>query len=160
MSKKPGGAEKGGFKLSYREEDVLEVILDLEKSKGEARVSELANKLELATPTVTEIVARLSKKGLVSHQKYGKVRLTDEGRRRAESIAKRHEVLTEMLIRVLGVPREVAESDACYMEHGLSETTLTRIIGLLEFLEDCLPKIIPGFEEQLRYYLELGECRP
>lgn len=158
MSGRPDATEKGR-RLSYREEDVLEAILNLEKLKGEARVSELANRLELAAPTVTEIVARLSKKGFVDHQKYGRVKLTSEGRRKAESIARRHEVLTEMLVRVLKVPREVAEGDACYMEHGLSEITLSRIVGLLRFLETCVSESVPDFEEQLAHFLETGKCR-
>ncbi len=114
-------------------EDYLEVIYLLSREKGYARVVEIARALGVKPPSVTQMVRRLGERGLVSFERYGKVRLTEVGRAVAQRIIGRHTVLKTFL-RALGVSDVIAEEDACAMEHVLHEETVKVFRKLAEFL--------------------------
>ena len=74
----------------------------------------------------------LADKGLLEHERYGYVRLTEEGERMVEEIIERHETIALFLRDVLGVSPDIAAEDACRMEHVLSPETLERMRVLRE----------------------------
>jgi len=86
---------------------------------------------------VTAALNVLKEKGLVTQERYGKVFLTPEGRKRALVVQRRHRVLRKFLVDVLGVGEKVAENDACLMEHAVSPETMEKLI---EFLENTVPE--------------------
>jgi DtxR family transcriptional regulator, manganese transport regulator len=104
-------------------EDYLEAIMQLVEEQGEARVGELARYMGVSHVTVTRIVSRLAKKGLVETEPYRPVELTAEGRRIADRMRERHEVVLSFL-RSIGVPARQAEIDAEGIEHHVSEETI------------------------------------
>ena len=121
----------------FREEEYLEAILILEERRGRARVKELSEMLGVKPPSVVEYLEKLVRKGLVDYAKgRGEIRLTKEGRRIAEQVYRKHMLLRKFL-EMIGVPKEIAEEDACKIEHVVSRTTLDRIIALIELLETC-----------------------
>jgi len=116
-------------------EDYLEAILVLSGSiSGSVRVTDLSDKLGVSKPSVSVAVRKLADAGLVSHERYGDIKLTTSGRRRAQDVAGRHELLSRFLKDVLGVNGTVAEQDACRLEHDLSLETVIRLSHFVEFL--------------------------
>ena len=104
-------------------EDYLERIYLLIQERRVARVKDIAESMGVKNPSVNNAISELKKLGFVEQEPYGYVLLTKEGEEEAERIIGRHRLLHDFLMR-LGVPTEVAEQDACSMEHYLSEETL------------------------------------
>ena len=120
---------------SKREEEYLEAMYILMLRKGSIRVKDLAELLQIKPPSVVEFLDRLASKGLVKYEKHGVIELTEKGIEIAKRIYERHEALKKFLRNVLNLPEEIAEEDACKIEHYLHEETIRRIIKFLEFLE-------------------------
>jgi len=118
-------------KLSASMQDYLEAILELEESGEAVRVTDIANKLQIAKASVNQTLNKFKKKGLVRQEMYGPVELTKEGRHMAEKVRQTHRQIKRFLIEVLNVDPEIAEEDACRMEHAVSAHTMER---LTEFL--------------------------
>lgn len=104
-------------------EDYAEAIAELTAATGEARATDLARRLGVSHVTVIRTVARLQRNGLVTTRPYRSIFLTEKGTRLAEASRQRHELVVEML-RALGVPEAVAQSDAEGIEHHVSPETL------------------------------------
>lgn len=113
-------------------EDYLEAILNLEDAQGNVRSVDVANMLGVSRPSVNKALGILKKMGYVSQQPYGSIRLTDEGRNRANSVLDRHTVIKGFLTKVLGVNPETADEDACRMEHVMSEETMDKLTRYIE----------------------------
>lgn len=113
-------------------QDYLEVILNLVQENKSARVTDIAEQLSIAKPSVIQALALLKEKGLIVQDRYGPVELTTEGRRYAVRIQHRHKVIYGFLTQVLGVSPKAAEEDACLMEHDLSGETFERLIEYLQ----------------------------
>jgi DtxR family manganese transport transcriptional regulator len=104
-------------------EDYVELIDDLIRESGEARVVDIASRLGVSHVTVSKTILRLIRDGLVVSEPYRAVFLTPQGRRLARAARRRHDLVLEFLLS-LGVPRAAAEADAEGIEHHLSTTTL------------------------------------
>ena len=111
-------------------EDYLEEIHVLINECGAARVRDVAGRLHVKMPSVVKAISELKKLELVSQEPYGDIRLSEKGRRLAVMILGRHTLLRAFLER-LGVSSDVADRDACLMEHILSAETLDRIRDFL-----------------------------
>lgn len=114
-------------------EDYLELIAGLIDSKGYARVADIAEGLGIAQPSVSNMVQRLDEKGLINHEKYRGMTLTEEGARVAQRIVKRHKMLEEFL-DLLGIDPATAYEDLEGMEHHISSQTLRGIEQLMREL--------------------------
>jgi len=132
--KSPGpaiDAQASGFESvrtahhSEMAEDYVEMIADLIRRNGSARPVEIAERLGVAQPTVSKNLSRLKREGLVLHDPYRTVQLTDAGRKLAEECQIRHRIVVDFLI-ALGISPETAEHDAEGIEHHVSEETLAR----------------------------------
>jgi len=119
-------------KLSPNMEDYLETIYLLELERGNVRVKDIAEKMEITMPSVSSALKNLEKQGFVSHDRYDLVVLTPQGARVAEEVYRRHEVIRDFLSQVLGLDAEIAERDACGMEHIISPETLESLSRFLE----------------------------
>lgn len=113
-------------KLSQSLEDYLEMIHMLRVEGGGARVKDIAEALSVKMPSVAKAVQELKKLGLVTQKPYSGVELTDAGEKLAADVLNRHLLLKSFLMR-LGVSEDVADKDACCMEHILSAETLSKI---------------------------------
>jgi len=116
-------------------EDYLEAIHEIaeQAEDGEARVKDIAGALGVTRPSVVGMLKHLAEHGLVAHDHYGGVGLTAKGAKLARQTAERHGVLRNFLEEVLGLDAEVAEEDACRMEHTLSPETIDRFVALEQF---------------------------
>ncbi|MDC3063379.1 manganese-binding transcriptional regulator MntR [Alphaproteobacteria bacterium] len=104
-------------------EDYTEMIAELIKDTGEARVVDLAERFGVTSPTVNSIIRRLVRDGFVESKPYRSIFLTDKGKKLAEFCKKRHEIVFKFLIS-LGVNLEIAKNDAEGIEHHVSPETL------------------------------------
>lgn len=107
-------------------EDYLEAIHRQIAETGVARVVDVAHILGVKMPSVNNAVKELAKLGFVEYERYKEIKITDEGRRQAALIFKRHTLLKSFLLSI-GVSEVNAEKDACSMEHILSAETLDRL---------------------------------
>jgi DtxR family Mn-dependent transcriptional regulator len=109
-------------------EDYLEMVGFLaEEGDGSVRVTDIASRLGVSKPSALTAIRTLEERGYLEHERYRGVALTATGAARAAEIRSRHEFLTAFLRDVVGVEAEIAEKDACRMEHVLSEETLARM---------------------------------
>jgi len=134
-------------------EDYLEAIAKLREEEPSVRVTQISKRLGVKKPSVTAALHKLSEDGLVKHRRYGVVELTPEGRRIAEEVMRRHEVLFRFLSEVLDIDGEIAQGDACRVEHLLSPTSLDRLAKFVEFVLTC-PKGQPVWHKGFKYYSE------
>ena len=104
-------------------EDYVELIADLIKVHKEARASDLAIRLGVSPPTVTNALSRLKEEGYIDSKPYRSIFLTERGRKLASKCKQRHQIVLEFLIR-LGVDPETAEFDAEGIEHHISDQTI------------------------------------
>ncbi len=120
--------------LSASLEDYLEAIHEICLAGGVARMRDIAGRLKVSSASAHAAVSRLSEMGLATHERYEYVKLTDFGRAYAERVVRRHKMLKRFLSQILGVSNEIAEHDACQLEHGVSPETLERLVQFMEFL--------------------------
>jgi len=138
--------------MRRREEEYLEAMYILMKRKKVIRVKDLSKILKVKPPSVIGYLKKLAEKGLIYYEKYGYIFLTDEGLAVAERIYKRHIALKDFLSEILMLPNEVAERDACEMEHVLQDITLKRIVKLTEFIKkhsERSPQFLGALKEHL-----------
>ena len=144
-----------GKEQSASMEDYLETVAVLQAEGKVVRVNQIGQALGVKMPSVTAALKKLTDEGLVKHEKYGHVELTTKGGKAAREIFHRHEVLRRFLTEVLNITDEIAEEDACKMEHAISTVTLGRLATFMEFVEAC-PKGEPTWLSNYGYYLEHG----
>ena len=121
--------------LTRAGEDYLEAIYRLsgEGADGDAvRSVDVAERLGVSKASVNKALSMLKETGMVEQSRYGRVTLTSEGRRYATLVWRAHRALRLFLESDLGVDPEVADREACLMEHVLSEDTMGRLIAYLE----------------------------
>jgi len=108
-------------------ENYLTAILRLEDDLGVAATKELADRLAVAPPSVTGMLKKLDRDGLVNHERYRGTWLTDEGREVAEAVLRRHRLVETFLVRELGLPEDQVHAEACRLEHALSDKVVDRL---------------------------------
>jgi len=124
-------------KLSPSLEDYFEAVLILVRRGRVARVRDIAAHLQVGKSSVTGAIKTLAKRGLVNYEPYQFITLTDRGRELAEDISGRHVLLREFLSDVLGLDEEVAEANACRMEHAVDAELLDRLGKFSVFVRNC-----------------------
>ncbi|HDO19317.1 MAG TPA: metal-dependent transcriptional regulator [Thermoplasmatales archaeon] len=141
--------------MKKREEDYLETIYNISKEKGVAKTVEIAKTLGVKPASVTEMLQKLYSKKLVNYSKYGGVTLTARGMEIGRSVKERHDTLMEVL-EILQVPHEIAEKDACIMEHNLNPITIAQLKKFVDFIRKC-PRGEPEWIKHFKIYSETGE---
>lgn len=118
-------------------EDYLEAVFRLSRTQRVVRMRDIANLLCVTASAATCTVRTLTKRGLLSHERYEDVTLTERGQEIAEEVLRRHEELSAFLERVLLLDPEMAEEEACRLEHAISELTLERLQRFAAALRGC-----------------------
>ena len=109
----------------------METILLLHQQTGFVRSVDIANKLDYTKPSVSRAMSILKKNGFISMDRSGQILLTEKGLQKASEIYERHCLITNFLERVLSVSPEIAEQDACRIEHIISQETVDKIKALM-----------------------------
>lgn len=110
-------------------EDYLEAILvqEIRHDSDKVRSTDIAKHLGVSRPSVSRAMSILKADGYVEMETYGDVSLTAKGRAVAEEVYDRHRMLTRFLRDILGVDREIAEHDACLIEHDISSQSMQKL---------------------------------
>ncbi|SDF30643.1 iron (metal) dependent repressor, DtxR family [Methanolobus vulcani] len=143
-----------------RTEDYLKVIEKIIERKGYAQVKDVSRELEISSPSVTGMFKKLTKMGFINYEKYGGVTLTPEGEKIAKCTMEKHGVIKDFLL-ILGLDKEIADQDACKIEHVLAPETFETLTKFVEFMN--MKDEWPYWLDHFNYYCETGEyidCSP
>ncbi len=134
--------------LSRKAEDYLEAILNisLQGGKGYARVKEIARALNVKPSSVVEMARRLNGMGLVNYKKYEGITLTPKGKKIAKVVKDRHETIRAFL-EIIKVPPQIANKDACIMEHELEPETIEQLRSFVRFVRSA-----PDYPQWLQHF--------
>ena len=119
-------------RMSPSLEDYLETVFKLTNDDTGVRTTDIAAELGVSKASVNQAVGLLSDRGYVRQERYGPVYLTENGKIRARTIYKRHQIIKAFLISILGVDEQTAEEDACNIEHVISKETMDRLTDYME----------------------------
>jgi DtxR family Mn-dependent transcriptional regulator len=122
-----GGRRPARQRLSPSQEDYLKQIFLLGDGVESVSTRDLSTRLAVRPASVTGMVQRLAEQGLVSHEPYRGVSLTDDGRRVALEMLRHHRLLETFLEQVLGYGWDEVHDEAERLEHVISERFETRI---------------------------------
>ena len=120
--------------LTSSMEDYLEMIYRTCMEEEYVRTNQLAEKLNVRPSSTTKVIQKLRELGLVDYQKYGIIKLTEEGKDIGDFLLKRHEIIEEFL-KNLGI-EETRLKDTEMIEHDVSLNTLQNICILNKFLSN------------------------
>jgi DtxR family transcriptional regulator, Mn-dependent transcriptional regulator len=113
------------------QEDYLKALYQLHGDLRPVPTRDLAQRLGISSPSVSEMVTRLSAQGLVEHDRYRGQQLTREGRKVALELVRHHRLLEMFLVQVLGYSWDEVHDEAERLEHVISERMEQRIFELL-----------------------------
>jgi DtxR family Mn-dependent transcriptional regulator len=142
-------------KLTQSLEDYLEAIYLISLTSKVVRVKKVSEFLDVKMPSVVDAIGKLSEKGLVAHEKYGYLELTDKGYEIAEEVYGKHEKIYKFLNEILGVSTSASKKDACNIEHYISKETMTKMIKFSEFVNTS-PAGYPQWLKNFYYYAKHG----
>ncbi len=122
-------------KVSMSHEDYLEAIVMLGGTDSQSvRSVDIAKQMDVSKASVNKAIGLLKEHGLADQPYYGDVTLTKKGYDYAKAVYKRHRYLTAFLSKALGIPDDVAEDEACLMEHAISDESFEKWIAYIEGL--------------------------
>ena len=142
-------------------EDYAKTIYGLAEWEGAAvTASALAKNLGVSNPSVTLMVRKMADLGLVDHQPYAPIRLTEDGRRLALAMVRRHRLIETWLVRDLGYSWDEVHDEAERLEHSVSELFVERLAEKLGHPEvDPHGDPIPAKDLSMRYPQTILLCR-
>ena len=105
-------------------QNYLETILILSQSGKPIRSIDIVNELDFTRASVSVAMKNLRENGYIEVDYNGYITLTNSGKRIADSMYERHVLISDWLI-FLGVEKKIAVSDACKMEHVLTEQSFS-----------------------------------
>lgn len=123
--------------VSNQAEEYLETIYRLESKFGFARTMEISRKLKVVPGSVTNTIENLEKKGLVFHEPYKGVKLTENGRKIASKILRRHRLAERLLTDFLHLDWSEVHEPACKLEHALSTDIIKQLEKVLGHPKRC-----------------------
>ena len=146
-------------------EDYVKAIYVLESDAGSATTTALAERLDVRPASVSGMLPKLTSLGLVEHEPYHGVRLTDRGRRVALEVVRHHRLLELFLVESLGMTWDEVHAEAEVLEHVISEELEELIAAKLGYPTldphgDPIPSrdlTVPADESRHLYALEPGE---
>jgi len=118
-------------------EEYLEAVYRLEREGPGVTTSGLATSLGVAPASVSGMLKKLNKDGYVQHVARGEVILTRQGLEVAVRVLRRHRLAERLLTDVLGMPWDEVHSEACMLEHAISQKVEEKLVSLLNDPKTC-----------------------
>ncbi len=140
---------------------LLDVYLE-EQRKKYVRLKDIAARRNVKLPSALKAVKELVKRGLMSHEHYGYIELTEQGANEAANLYEKHKMLYKFLNSGLRISESIAEKDAHKIEHDLHKETVVQITKFVEFMEKSR---LNGKDRWIEHFTEfintgkLPECR-
>jgi len=136
--------------LSLPQQQYVEVIDELVREAGLARITDVAERLDVRLPSASQVVKRLVDNGLAVRNERLEVGLTARGRMIAEHLDRRHQALRRFMVDVMAMDADRADELACRIEHCVDGRFAERLVDLAEFLEREYPWAIKGIADHVR----------
>src|SRR4051794_30225556 len=118
-------------------QEYLESLYWLHEAGIERTPTNLSRAMQVSPPSVTEMVRRMEKDGLVSRGADKKITLTDEGSKVARHVVSRHRLVEAFLVKIMGVPWDEVHEEAEAFEMGVTETLEARMLELIGQARTC-----------------------
>ncbi len=118
-------------------QDYLRAIAKLSKNGDSVKTTEISKYFQIAPASVTEMIKKLSKKGFVNYLAYHGTTLTLKGKREAKRISRKHRLLEKFLSDILHLGKDKVHSQACEMEHTLTDETEESLCRFLKHPDTC-----------------------
>ncbi|WP_347177475.1 metal-dependent transcriptional regulator [Glycomyces sp. L485] len=126
----------------------LRTILELEEEGVPALRARIAERLDQSGPTVSQTVGRMQRHGLLNVKSDRHLELTEEGRKQAVAVMRKHRLAERLLVDVIGMSYVEAHDEACKWEHVMSDSVERRVYELLEHpTRSPYGNTIPGLQE-------------
>ena len=155
--------------LPQRTQEYLKLLWGISERAGESggqasvSLSELSRRAQQKNSTTSEAIKRLQSRGLVEHEPYSGVRLTELGARLAVTMIRRHRLIETFLVETLGYTWDEIHADADLLEHAATDRFIDRIDELLSFpTRDPHGDPIPSADGRVEDLgvMSLAECTP
>ena len=124
-------------KESKNIEEYMEALYRLTRNGNKASTSEISQRLNVAPPSVTEMLKKLEKKGYVEYSAYQGSNLTAEGLKLGEKVTRKHRLLERFLYDILHIRKDQVHAQACEMEHALSDDAEESLCRFLKHPDKC-----------------------
>jgi DtxR family Mn-dependent transcriptional regulator len=118
-------------------EEYVEAIYSFNEKGEPARTNELAKRLKVAPPSVTDMLKKLSKEGFIEYEPYKGAILTGKGMALAQKVVRKHRLLERFLYDFLGLKKEKVHEEACRLEHSLSDEAAAALCKALNIPKTC-----------------------
>ncbi len=138
--------------MTASQEDYLKTIYVLVLHKNEARVTDIADYLQVSKASVNRALKSLKEIDLVDYEAYGEIKLTERGKEEATNVIKKQNVLKAFLMQILNVDSKTAEEEAKKMKHAISEDTVNKF-------SEYIKSIIKVDELKCNYSPENERCQ-
>ena len=115
-------------------EDYIEMIYRLSNEIGFTRVGDLSKALNVKPASITNMIKKLDELSLVSYERYGYIKLTDEGKIYGEYLLYRHNTI-EKFLKTIGVSKNILEETE-KIEHVLNKDTFQRIENFINIIDN------------------------
>ncbi|MEU9076575.1 metal-dependent transcriptional regulator [Kitasatospora sp. NPDC004745] len=126
----------------------LRTILELEEEGIVPMRARIAERLEQSGPTVSQTVGRMERDGLLQVAGDRHLELTEDGRRLAVRVMRKHRIAECLLVDVIGLEWEQVHEEACRWEHVMSETVERKVLAMLGHpTQSPYGNPIPGLDE-------------
>lgn len=124
-------------KLTEHQEMYLKAIFVLAEEHNVARVKDIAKYLGVTKSSVSSALKHLGEKELIDYDPYSYATLTVKGHALAEELLNKYDILSDFLTDILAIPKDLAEENACRMEHVVDDFVLERLVQFLKFFKNC-----------------------
>ncbi len=118
-------------------QDYLKTVYSLTKNGDLVSTTEISQKLDVAPASVTEMLKKLSEEGYIKYHPYHGSTLTEKGLKEAQKVTRKHRLLEKFLTDVLHIGKDKVHTQACQMEHALSDEAEESHCRLLQHPDRC-----------------------
>lgn len=133
-------------------QEYVEIIYELQKNNKVARVKEIAGRRGVSCSSVSIALNLLKKKELIEHENYGLVELTEKGLQLGEELEERHRTIRNFFVNILNVEPEIAENDACKLEHLIHQDIFNSLLDFVEFMNEN-SEWVEKFKQQQQIFI-------
>lgn len=148
--------------ISLNEENYLKAIYHLTKDKQTVSVNEISKFLHLKMPSINSMMKKFAEKNWVIYESYKPITITEEGKRRAALVVRKHRLTEMFLVQQMGFGWDEVHEIAEQIEHIKSDIFFDKIDQLLDFPKvdphgSPIPDKMGNIIEQ--NYRKLSECK-
>ncbi len=118
-------------------QDYLKTVYSLSKNEELVNTTEISEKLGVAPASVTEMLKKLAHEGYIDYSPYHGSTLTEKGLEEAKKVARKHRLLETFLSDVLHIGKDKVHTQACQMEHTLSDEAEESLCRFLKHPDTC-----------------------